>query len=123
MESQVCKTDHQIYPKKGMGYWAPLVQKWQTSGMSQRDFCRSHNLSYWVFRNWKKKLQNASPRQTANLVKIFDSSPNSDEAECIQEKCPQESEVRVFFGDFLVEVKRDCSEEALLKVVRALRKA
>ncbi len=68
MKSQVCKTDRQIYLKKGMNYWAPLVQEWQSSGLSQRDFCRSHNLSYWAFRNWKKKLLNASPKQTANLV-------------------------------------------------------
>ena len=123
MKSNASKTDRQVYPKKGKAYWTPLLQEWQSSGLSQRDFCRSHNLSYWAFRGWKRKLLDAPPKKTANLVKIFDSSPDSGEPGKAQEKCPQEDGVRVLFGDFCVEVKQDCSEEALLKVVRVLRKA
>ncbi|MBW2409196.1 MAG: hypothetical protein JRF72_05320 [Deltaproteobacteria bacterium] len=123
MKSYASKTDGQRYLRRGESYWRPLVEEWQSSDMTLQEFSSTHNLNYWTFCDWKRKLLNEPSKKTANLVKIFDSSLDSSEPGKVQEKCPQEAEVRVFFGDFLVEVKRDCSEEALLKVVRALRKA
>ena len=123
MESNESKAERKIQSKRGKDYWGSLMQQWQSTGMSQREFCESNNINYCAFREWKKKLLDTSPKQTAKLVKIYDNSSDYCKTEGVPEKCPQEAGVRIQFGDFCVEVKRDCSEEALLKVVRALRKA
>ena len=51
-----------------------LVSKWQQSGMSQRAFSASENISYEKLRYWNKKLNNLKP----NSTDISPSSPIPD---------------------------------------------
>ncbi len=37
-------------------YWRDLLQRWQTSGLSIRDFCRRHRLSQPSFYAWRRTL-------------------------------------------------------------------
>jgi hypothetical protein len=39
-----------------------VINEWQTSGLSKKEFCRQRNISYHTFHYWCKRL--ISPRAT-----------------------------------------------------------
>jgi hypothetical protein len=47
--------------------WNHEILQWQKSGMSRKQYCAMHKLSYWTFREKEKKL-NESPSE--KLIKI-----------------------------------------------------
>jgi transposase-like protein len=47
-------------PRKG-DHWRQLVQRWQHSGQSIRDFCRQHRLSEPSFYYWRRRLAPQQP--------------------------------------------------------------
>ncbi len=44
-------------PNKSRQYWVEHVSAWSTSGLSQADYCRQHDLAKGNFYNWKLKLK------------------------------------------------------------------
>lgn len=42
-----------------------LIEGWQRSGISQLEYCRSHNLAYHVFHYWYKKYKTVHLRQSS----------------------------------------------------------
>ena len=44
-------------PNKTREFWIEHVDTWSTSGLSQVEYCRQHNLSKGKFYNWKLKLK------------------------------------------------------------------
>jgi len=49
--------------------WSKIFCRWEESGESQREFCRTHNISFWSFRNWKAKLKRL-PEKTNPFVEL-----------------------------------------------------
>ncbi len=47
-------------------YWRQQIEAWQSSGQTQRAFCRDHDLNYWRFGYWRKKFRK---RQRITLKK------------------------------------------------------
>jgi hypothetical protein len=47
-------------PRKGLPYWEGHVKAYQKSGLTQREYCRQNNISYWSFNPWKRKLESES---------------------------------------------------------------
>ena len=45
------------------------VLKWKQSGLSMRQYCSDHRISYWSFREWKKRETQNSGRKNG-LVRI-----------------------------------------------------
>lgn len=43
--------------KKSKSYWQPHVEAQSQSGLTQREYCRQNNISYWSFNSWKRKLE------------------------------------------------------------------
>ena len=39
-------------------YWQDQISKWQSSGLTQAEYCRKNNLCKRHFSKWKKALQN-----------------------------------------------------------------
>lgn len=37
--------------------WAKIIRAWDTSGKSQREYCRQEGVSFWAFRNRRAKRQ------------------------------------------------------------------
>ncbi len=45
-------------------YWRQQIEAWQSSGQTQRAFCRDHDLNYWRFGYWRKKFRQTADRTT-----------------------------------------------------------
>ena len=55
-------------------YWQQHLKDWQQSGLSQRDYCQQHELTYASFGYWRKRLR-TKESTTAKLVPISVSRP------------------------------------------------
>ena len=42
--------------KRKREYWSSHIERWQESGLSQRVYCREHNLKDHQFVYWKKRI-------------------------------------------------------------------
>jgi hypothetical protein len=41
-------------------YWQEHVERWHSSGMTQKDYCRKNRLKWSAFYYWRKRLQELS---------------------------------------------------------------
>jgi len=46
------------------------VQKWKQSGLSMQRYCSEQKISYWSFRDWKKKSEHENSFAKNSLVEI-----------------------------------------------------
>jgi len=51
------KTRLSLSEKKA--YWQAIFKEWETSGLSQSAFCRTHAITPSQFYNWRKRLEEA----------------------------------------------------------------
>lgn len=51
-------------PRKNIEQWQALVEQWQQSGQSAKQFCREHHLGYASFCQWRKRLSQAGEPAT-----------------------------------------------------------
>jgi hypothetical protein len=45
---------------KGRSFWQAHVKSQNASGLTQREYCRQNNISYWSFNPWKHRIENES---------------------------------------------------------------
>lgn len=45
------------------------VKSWETSGLSMREYCRKHSISYWSFREWRKLKQHGN-KTKSRLIEV-----------------------------------------------------
>jgi putative transposase len=57
-------------PRRSAEQWQMLVEQWQSSDQSAKQFCDEQNLAYASFCQWRKRL---SP--TNEVASVFHSSP------------------------------------------------
>ena len=50
--------------KSGVRFWQAQVRALGGSGLSRREYCRRHHLSYHALTYWVRKLRPTSPRAT-----------------------------------------------------------
>ena len=55
---------HLTNPREDATYWRHQVATWQTSGLSQAQFCKVRQLTYHRFIYWRQKLKNVEGNQT-----------------------------------------------------------
>jgi transposase-like protein len=65
---------------KSRAFWSQHVAACATSGLSRAAYCRQHDLSYWTFNDWRRRLGSTgssatSPRQA--LVPVMMTSAPS----------------------------------------------
>jgi hypothetical protein len=46
------------------------VQTYRRSGLSQKEFCRKANISYWSFNQWKRRLEQSDAEQQLTKVHV-----------------------------------------------------
>ena len=46
----------------------PIIEKWEVSGLTKKEFCKQHNLAPSVFYYWYKKYK--SPGSTGGFIPI-----------------------------------------------------
>lgn len=42
-------------------YWRGVIADWEASGLTGAEYCRRHEIGYWQFQHWRKRL----PRKDA----------------------------------------------------------
>jgi len=96
-------------------FWKKKIQGWQESGLSQVEYCRTHNLIPHRFTYWKQKLVKKNTGVPISLVQVnmkagFHSGP------------AYASPLRLVFGNqFHVEIDRGFDPVTLRQLVLALR--
>lgn len=55
-------------------YWQQHFKNWQQSGLSQRDYCKQHKLTFSNFGYWRKRLKTGEST-TAKLIPVSVSRP------------------------------------------------
>lgn len=94
--------------------WTEVLVRWQRSGASQRGFCREHGISYSAFAYWHRKL--SDHREDSALVRV--SSELAGHA-AIGRGTP----IHVQIGVMRAEFSGNERDEAIVKVLRAMRQA
>jgi transposase-like protein len=55
--------------------WAALIARWRDSGMSMAAFCREHELSYFQFVRWRRRLERETSSSPLTLIPILRAAP------------------------------------------------
>lgn len=50
---------HAKFARLSHEQWQQIIDQQIESGLSQKDFCQSHQISLATFSNWKRKLRNS----------------------------------------------------------------
>lgn len=96
-------------------YWEKEMTKWKASELSMAEFCRSENLSYWSFRQWRKQLQKPSISNENGMVKLkFEDLPIGKIGN---------GSIEIYIGQTRVVAHPDFDESHLLRLITALKKA
>ena len=51
--------------------WREHIERWQSSGISQRAYCEQHNLKCHVFTYWKRKYGEQSDIHTSSFIPVL----------------------------------------------------
>ena len=92
-------------------FWRFHVQEFIKSELSQREYCRRKNISYWSFNSWKRRIDKES--ETAGLIEI---------PACAVEGLPKDSgsfEIRIS-DSVRISIPDDFNPEDLKRILRTL---
>lgn len=92
-------------------YWQQKVNEYIGSGLTQREFCRQQDVSYWSFNSWHRRLT-ATPKETG-LVEVTTRVQAAQTA-------PTESFEILLQNGLLVRVPEQFNPEALARIVDTL---
>lgn len=102
--------------QKRQAYWQGVVQRWQKSGLSVREYCRRHKIPETSFYQGRRRVAASSSRSRRKPspdpfveVKLESSSIGSAPLEIVWTQPPV---VKVFAG---------CDEKLLARTLRCLR--
>ena len=61
LESPIAADQKQKKTRRTASEWAQIISDYQTSGLTQRDYCEQHDVPYSSFTNWFAKLKKNKP--------------------------------------------------------------
>lgn len=99
------------YQRQGQDFWKAQINQYKTSGLSQKRFCRHHNLSFSTFSNWKTKLEKESLKRPA-LVEIPQDMFSAQENNIIELTTPE---------GISIKISEEVTVSVLQKIFMALR--
>lgn len=86
-------------------YWKSHIKAYQKSGLKQREYCRRHEISYWSFNSWKRRLEREDNSLHEISPKIVQSlSSKSDKIEISYRDCFRITVTEGFSKDILRDV-------------------
>lgn len=92
--------------------WKARITDYQSSGLTIKDWCQTHNLNYSQFHYWHRKFKAVeNPIKTSTQWFPLDISDQVDETG---------SGISIRVGGVVVEVKPHFNPDLLLQVVRTL---
>ena len=60
-----------VGPQQGAArrrYWREHIERWQASGMTQKDYCERNDLKWSTFHYWRKRVQ--EPPVPVSLIRV-----------------------------------------------------
>ena len=95
--------------RKSIDFWKEQIEKWNSSGLNQSEYCRQNNLNRKNFYNWKVKF---STKQEISKSDFINFEIN---------KTTQYSEIEfVYKEDFNFKLKADFDRELLKDVLEVI---
>ncbi len=97
--------------------WHWHLESYKSSGLSQAEYCRRHNLKYHAFLYWKRKL--SKPVRGSEKLKLVELSGRLS----FPSLSPGlgASSLRVWLGEYCIEVGDNFSPGVLSQLVQTLR--
>ena len=100
--------------EQNRAYWKQHIEDWRSSGMTQADYCRRHELKDYRFTYWKKRFVPPDSDATFVPVKINGSllaapDPSSVSVRLIMDK------------DLAIEIRPDFDPRLLRRLIVTLR--
>lgn len=92
-------------------YWKDKISQWQASGKSMAEFCRHEDLSYWTFRDWKKRF---SKQSESKLVKL--------NPEKLKTKTSPNMPLQISIKGINLTIPERYDEQHLIRLISTLRK-
>lgn len=94
---------------KGWSFWQAHVKAQNESGLTQREYCRQNDISYWSFNHWKPRIENES-------VQFHEISPT------IMQGLPGENRrIAIMIGDTIrISVPDGFSSDTLREILAVL---
>jgi len=90
--------------------WKKHVKSFQKSGLTQRDYCKQNNISYWSFNPWKRRIETSGSIEMHQIP-----------AEIIQDQPPVNKNVEIIVHDRLrITIPYEILEITLKMILRVL---
>ena len=100
--------------KQKRAFWKQQLESWRSSGMTQKAYCRQHELKEHQFVYWKKRFVQTDAGITFVPLKIRPSMPTPS--------AMHSSVLRLFVkGDLQIEIGPDFDPQLLRRLITALR--
>jgi hypothetical protein len=49
--------------------WRELIENWEQSGVSQKEWCKRQQISFYTFRSWRSKLKSLDKSSDTESIK------------------------------------------------------
>lgn len=99
--------------------WREIILEMQSSGKSQQDFCKEHNLSYSTMRRWYTKLFGVSKKPD---LRSGQSTSWVEADSCSELETPSDGEqnFQIKVGCFTVTVPNEFNQATFTTIFKAL---
>lgn len=103
--------------------WIARMCEFSESGMTQEEWCKSHNIAYSTFRYWLSKLKKdeESETQQANWLKVDLSAGNEIATIKIPQIPKSTGGMNIRFGEYTLELQDSCDPQRVFEVLRMLK--
>ena len=98
-------------PHRSEREWKALVDEHERSDLTMKEFCRRREISYWTFREWRRRLSEEHPRDDLVEVGSVDQSLRGS------------GPVRLTVGSVTIEIGMPVDEANLIAVLRAVERS
>ncbi len=97
--------------RRGDSEWKALVDEYEDSDLTIKEFCHRREISYWTFRQWRRRLADEQPR--AELVEIA----------TVDRPNPNKRFLLLTVGAVTIEIGTPVEEANLTAVLRAVERS
>ena len=91
--------------------WKALVDEYERSDVTIKEYCRRREVNYWTFREWRRRLADEQPE--TDLVEI---TP-------VDIACGGSGSLRLTVGSVTIEIDAPVDEANLTAVLRAVERS
>jgi len=100
--------------KSGREYWRSVIEKWSSSGLSQRQFCEESGISLSTFCYWRRRLrEDAETGPASRFIPVEIKPPRRGTAlSCYEVRLESGARIRVPF---------DFESDSLVRLIDLLR--